>query len=71
MLTRNSEPPDIGDIAVLLGVPDQPRVGPGEGQPQVGRQDLVTLIQVNNLLQAEYGADKIGFVTVKVDFVKN
>ena len=65
-MTSNSEPPDIGDIAVLLGVPDQPRVGPGEGQPQVGRQDLVTLIQVNNLLQAEYGADKIGLSLSKL-----
>ena len=39
------------DISVLGGVPHQTIVLPVERQPDVARQDLILLVQINNLLQ--------------------
>ena len=39
------------DSPVLRGVPDEAIILPVEGQPDVARQDLILLVQVNNLLQ--------------------
>ena len=39
------------DSSVLSGVPHQTIVLPVERQPDVARQDLILLVQINNLLQ--------------------
>ena len=39
------------DSSVLRRVPDEAIILPVEGQPDVARQDLILLVQVNNLLQ--------------------
>ena len=48
----NLSPVFYMDISVLRGVPHESIILPVEGQPDVARQDLILLVQVNNLLEA-------------------
>ena len=50
------------DSSVLCGVPHEAVILPVQRQPDVARQDLILLVQVNNLLQTIYTLLEIEFL---------